>query len=213
MVHTESVKKRRIGLLVAWVVATLTATLLASQAVALVRDQVTDRPSRAATTLALETTTSTAVASSARTPRSVASASTSLAETTTTTLAEASSTTQAEVTTTPVTTTPVTTTPVTTTSVTTTSVPAPTSTTTTVTTNQEETFYLTGGWATARCAGNGVGLATYAPNAGYHIEIESAGPNMVEIKFEESGGKHESKLIVKCDNGVLDPKIEEKDDD
>ncbi len=39
---------RRLGLFAAWLVGTVLAVALASQAVALVRDQVTDRPSRAA---------------------------------------------------------------------------------------------------------------------------------------------------------------------
>jgi cytoskeletal protein RodZ len=42
---------RRLGLFSAWVAGTILAVVLASQAVGLVRDQVTDRPSRAVTTL------------------------------------------------------------------------------------------------------------------------------------------------------------------
>jgi len=42
------VNTRRLGLFVAWLAGTVLAVALASQAVALVRDQVTDRPSRAA---------------------------------------------------------------------------------------------------------------------------------------------------------------------
>jgi hypothetical protein len=192
-------RKRRIGLLVAWVAATVTATLLASQAVALVRDQVTDRPSKVATTEALETTTSTTQATTSTSQSSaVSSPTTALAETTTTTPATTTSTTQPEVTTT---------------SVTTTTVPTTTSTTNTTLTNQEETFFLTGGWATVRCAGDDVTLATYAPNPGYQVEIESAGPAELEIKFEEAGGDHKSKLEVHCDDGVLEPDFEERDDD
>ena len=179
------------GLLVAWVIATAAATMLASQAVALVRDQVTDRPSRVATTLALETTTSAAAAPEATTQPSASSTSTSLSEMTTTT-------------------TPVGSPPTTRTTVATT--PAPTTTTTTKTTNQEQTFYLIGGWASVGCTGNQVALATYAPNPGYHVEIESAGPSRLEIKFEESGGDHESKLDARCDNGILDPRIDEHND-
>ena len=178
--------------MVAWVVATAMAMLLASQAVALVRDQVTDRPSKVATTSALETTTSTTTIPTTTEPPPVSPTTTTLAETTTTTLTETTATTQTEVTTT--------------------SVPA-TSSTTTTTTNEEETFYLVGGWATVRCAGDDVILATYAPNAGYQVEIESAGPVELEIKFEESGGDHESRLKVHCNDGALDPDTEERDDD
>jgi hypothetical protein len=35
----------------------------------------------------------------------------------------------------------------------------------------------------------------------------------VEIKFEESGGDGESRLEVRCDDGVLDPSYEEHEDD
>jgi hypothetical protein len=182
---------RRVGLVVGWIIATSLAIMLASQAVALVRDQVTDRPSKVATTLALETTTSTSVttattATATSTPQPItASTSTTLAETTTSTLPET----------------------------TTTSVPTTSSTTTTATINQEQTFYLVGGWATVRCAGDDVTLATYAPNPGYQVEIESAGPTELEIKFEEAGGDHRSKLDARCTTGMLDPQIDERDED
>jgi hypothetical protein len=179
--------RRRIGLLVAWVAATVMATLLASQAVALVRDQVTDRPSKVATTLVLDTTTSTTGPPTTTPPPTLATT-TTLAEPTTTTLPATTSTTQAEVATT--------------------STP-----TTTSTTNQEQTFYLTGGWATVRCASNDVSLTTYAPNPGYQVEIESAGPEKVEVKFEASGDDHKSKLEVRCHDGVLDPKADEHEND
>lgn len=177
--------RKRVGLVAAWIAATSLAMLLASQAVALVRDQVTDRPSRVATTLALETTTSTTAPTTTTTQPPATFTTTTTAETTTTTQPE----------------------------VTTTSVPATSSTTTTAaTTNYEDTFYLVGGWAAVRCAGDDVSLATYAPNPGYQVEIESAGPRELEIKFEEAGGDHESKLKVQCKNGVLKPDIEEHED-
>ena len=56
-------------------------------------------------------------------------------------------------------------------------------------------------------------LTTYAPNPGYQVEIESAGPEKVEVKFEASGDDHESKLEVRCHDGVLDPKVDEHEDD
>lgn len=187
-----NMKKRRIGLLAAWVAATAMATVLASQAVALVRDQVTDRPSRAATTLALETTTSTTgpptTADALALPSSTT---TSRGGTTSTTVTATTSSTQPAATTTT----------------------KPPTTSTTTGANQEETFYLTGGWATVRCAGNDVALTTYAPNPGYKVEIKSAGPEKVEITFEASGDDHESQLEVRCDSGVLKPKINEHEDD
>lgn len=185
-------KKRRIGLLAAWVAATAMATILASQAVALVRDQVTDRPSRVATTLALESTSSTTVPPTTTDGLALPSSTTTTQVGTTSTAASATtSSTQP--------------------AVTTTSTPPTTSTTTG--TNQEETFYPTGGWATVRCTGNDVQLTTYAPNPGFRVEIESAGPEKVEIKFEASGDDHESQLEVRCDSGELKPKIDEHEDD
>jgi cytoskeletal protein RodZ len=178
-------RTRRIGLLFGWIAATSLAMLLASQAVALVRDQVTDRPSRVATTLALATTTTTVPETTTSTQQPPAtSASTTAPETTTTSQPEA----------------------------TTTSVPAQTTTSTTVTASQEATLYLSGGWAAVRCAGDDVILATYSPNPGYQVEIESAGPIEVEIEFEEAGGERRSKLEATCRDGVLAPKIEERYD-
>lgn len=184
--------KRRFGLVVAWVAATAMAMLLASQAVALVRDQVTDRPSRVATTLASETTTSTTASPATSTPSSSQpSTTTTGADPTTTAPTATSSTSQ----------------PVTTTS------PATTTTTLPTGADEEQTYYLTGGWATVQCSGDAVALVTYAPNPGYRVEIESAGPDKVEIGFEATGDEHESKLEASCDDGILDPKIEEDDED
>ena len=185
-------KKRRFGLFAAWVAATAMATVLASQAVALVRDQVTDRPSRVATTLALETTTSTNDPPTTTDGLALPSSTTTTQVGTTSTASSATtSSTQPEETTT-----------------------STTSTTSTTTgANQEETFYVTGGWATVRCTGNDVALTTYAPNPGYKVEIKSAGPEKVVIKFEASGDDHESQLEVRCDSGVLKPGIDEHEDD
>ena len=182
--------KRRVGLVAAWVFAASLAMLLASQAVAMVRDQVTDRPSRAAATLALETTSSPTGG-----------------ETTTTRPTAATATTAAPTPTTAPTEPPTTTTP------SATSTTVPTTSTTKPGTNEEATFYLVGGWATARCSGDDVMLTTYAPNLGYHVDIEAAGPANVEIKFEEAGGDHRSKLEARCSSGVLHPEIDERDDD
>ena len=194
-------KKRRFGLFAAWVAATAMATVLASQAVALVRDQVTDRPSRVATTLALETTTSTNDPPTTTDGLALPSSTTTTQVGTTSTASSATtSSTQPEETTTS--------TPATTPTTSTTS-----TTSTTTGANQEETFYVTGGWATVRCTGNDVALTTYAPNPGYKVEIKSAGPEKVVIKFEASGDDHESQLEVRCDSGVLKPGIDEHEDD
>ncbi len=182
--------KKRVGLFAAWIVAASLAMLLASQAVAMVRDQVTDRPSRAAATLALETTSSTTGGETTAT-RPTATTATTAPPTHTTEPAE----------------TPTTATP------SATSTTVPTTSTTTPGANEEATFYLVGGWATVRCSGEDVMLTTYAPNLGYHVDIETAGPANVEIKFEEAGGDHRSKLEARCSSGVLQPQTDERDDD
>lgn len=64
-----------------------------------------------------------------------------------------------------------------------------------------------------RCSGDDVMLATYAPNLGYHVEIEAEGPADVEIKFEEAGGDHRSKLEARCSSGVLHTETDEREDD
>lgn len=181
--------KRRVGLVAAWIFAASVAMFLASQAVAMVRDQVTDRPSRAAATLALETTSST-TGGETTTTRPTATTATAAAPTPTTVPAE---------------------TPTTTPSATSTTVR--TTSTTTPGANEEATFYLVGGWATVRCSGDDVMLTTYAPNLGYHVDIEAAGPADVEIKFEEAGGDHRSRLEARCSSGVLHPETDERDDD
>jgi hypothetical protein len=79
--------------------------------------------------------------------------------------------------------------------------------------NQEDTLYLTGGWATVRCSGNDVALVTYAPNPGYKVEIKSAGPAEVRVEFEEVGGEHESMLEARCSGGALHLETEEHQDD
>jgi hypothetical protein len=184
--------KRRVGLVAGWIVAASLAMLLASQAVAMVRDQVTDRPSRAAATLALETTSSTTNAGTAITRQTTTTSTTiDQAQTTTTAPAETTTTTVPEATSTSV----------------------PTTSSTTPSINEEATFYLVGGWATVRCAGDDVMLTTYAPNLGYHVDIESVGPAEVEIKFEEAGGDHRSKLEAQCRGGVLQHDVDERDDD
>ena len=156
---------------VGWVAATSVAMLLASQAVGLVRDQVTDRPSRVATTLALETTTSTRTGATITTTTTTQHQQQQQPSSTSTTERPAeTSTTQPEATTTTAPTTTTTTTAVTTTS---------------TASNQEETFYLVGGWATVRCAGDEVILATYAPNPGYQVDIEAAAKRVARMKVRE----------------------------
>jgi hypothetical protein len=57
-----------------------------------------------------------------------------------------------------------------------------------------------------------VKLATYAPNPGYQVDIEDAGPVEIEVKFEEVAGNHRSSLEATCRNGTLDHEVEEKEE-
>ena len=86
---------RRIGLFAAWLAGTILAVALASQAVALVRDQVTDRPSRATVPTRTDSSNEPATSLPTFTPTTQAGTSTSTTTTatkttTTTTTTQAS---------------------------------------------------------------------------------------------------------------------------
>lgn len=185
---------RRLGLVAAWLVATLLAVVLASQAVGLVRDQVTDRPSRTVST----------ILASAATPSTIPLVSTpenvdpQAPERTST---EPPSTTQP----------PTTTQPGTTTS---TSTTVPASTTTTTQTETEERFTMIGGWVTVGCSANQITFKSAAPAPGFTVERTAVEDNKVDVKFESSD--HTSKFRAECHDGAIAESIEEQteqDDD
>lgn len=86
---------RRLGLIAAWLIGTGLAIVLSSQAVALVRDQVTDRPSRAAAVLLATSTTTTLphFTTTSTNPTTTTSTTQAAGTTTTTTTTQAPTTT------------------------------------------------------------------------------------------------------------------------
>jgi len=178
-------RTRRLGLVVAWLVATLLAIVLASQAVGLVRDQVTDRPSRTVSTiLASVTTPSTSPLVS--TPENVdpqvperttePPASTS----TTSTVPTTATTTGTETTEPPPTTQP----------------------------PFEQRYTLIGGWVTVACSGDHISFKSAAPKAGFSVERTEVEDNKVNVKFE--GSDHTSKFRAECADGRIIETIEEQ---
>ena len=187
---------RRLGLVAAWLVATLLAVVLASQAVGLVRDQVTDRPSRTVSTiLASAGTPSTAPLVSA--PENIDP---QVPERTSTEL--------------PSTTGPPTSTDPETTTSTSTTVPASTTTTTQPVQHTEGRFTLIGGWVTVACSANQITFKSAAPSPGFTVERTAVEDNKVDVKFESSD--HTSRFKAECHDGAIEDSIEEQtehDDD
>ncbi len=176
--------------MVGWVLATLGAVTLASQAVGLVRDQVTDRPARLAAELPLTTTTSAPPTTFVDPPS--ASVTTTAAEDPTTTTTTATTTTTVSVGT----------------SSTTTTTPAPPVTSPA---SEDRIIHMIGGSVTARCEGEKASWVSYVPNSGFDADIENQGPEKLEIEFESED--HTSKLTAECRDGVLDSRVEEHHDD
>lgn len=181
---------RRLGLFVAWLVATSVAVLLASQAVGLVRDQVTDRPSRTVSTLLVDITTTSSIPDVTEPTAPPASGpTTTVGGATTATTVEPTETT------------------------TTTTTPPATATTTTPTTTPEtvEFFTLQGGTVSVSCSGDTIAFRTASPKPGYRTDVEKTGPENVEVTFE--GSDHESRFKAQCHEGTVDTEIDEHDSD
>jgi len=184
---------RRLGLFAAWLAATLLAIALASQAVGLVRDQVTDRPSRTVSTLlASATTPSTAVLAITPTDVDLEVPQRTTSPTSTTTASTVPSVTVASTTTTSAATAPTTTPPTTT---------APT---------VDRRYTLVGGWVTVACSGDDISFKSAAPKAGFSVERTEVEGNKVDVKFESAD--HTSKFEAACSNGNVVESIEEKDE-
>jgi len=183
---------RRLGLFAAWLTATLLAIVLASQAVGLVRDQVTDRPSRTVSTL-LATATTPSTAALAATPTVIDP------EVPQRTASPTSTTIPA---------------PTTTSAVPTTTIPAPTTTsaapTTTAAPSVDRRYTLVGGWVTVACSGDDISFKSAAPKAGFSVERTEVEENKVDVKFESSD--HTSKFEAVCSDGDVVESIEEKDE-
>lgn len=183
--------RRYFGVGAAWLVATVLSVVIASAAVAGIRDRVVDTPvaigAPTTTTTVLSrndvTTTVPDLTTTTSPPTTVAPSSTTEAsQTTTTTVVDSTGTT--------------TTVPPATTTTTTT---APPTTTTAAPTNQ--TYTLTGGTVTLSVGNGEVWVVSAVANAGFDTDIEHAGPNSVEVKFESNN--HKSKLKASFDGGEL----------
>ena len=187
---------RRVGVAVAWVVATMVAMLIAATAVGSVRGQVTDVPAipsaGTAALLAMSTTTTVLGPSTTSTPLTAdgtAAPTTAIADpppastTTTTTLPAATTTT--------------------------TSPPAPTTTTTVPAEPQVLPPYeLIGGLVTISVDDPNVYLVAATPKAGFSVETDKAGPGEVRVEFESSD--RESSFRARWEDGELDIDIDEE---
>jgi len=193
-----------LGVVAAWVFATVVAMGLAASAVESVRGQVTAVP-------AIQATTSVPSVDTNSTP-TTPPVSTTVAESTTTattTLPPATSTITLPVTTKEPTAT-TTTAPQTTTS---TTVPPPSTTTTTTTAPGpvRSTHQLIGGQVTISSLEPTVDYVSAVPAGGFSAEIEETGPNEVKVKFESDA--HESSFKAKWEDGELDIDIDEEPND
>ena len=188
---------RRVGIVVAWLAATMVAMLIAATAVGSVRGQVTDVPAipNAGTAALLAATTTTAVAESSTTT----SAAPTIDPTTTTTAAVTPSSSTTTTTTTP-------------SSTPTTTSPPPTTTTTTVPPGPAITTYtLIGGQVWISADEPDVAFVNAVPKAGFSVEVEKSGPTEVEVKFESAD--HQSEFRARWNDGELDIDIDEESED
>ena len=195
-------RQLRVGL--AWLGATALSVLLASAAVAGIRDRVVETP----VALGLPATTSTTVPLDSVT-------STTLTDAPTTTVpASATSTTTSTTAPPPVTVTTVVDSTVTTTTAppaaTTTTTTAPPQTTTTVAVTHK-TYDMVGGTVILAIGNGEVSLVSATPRPGFSADYEHTGPVEVEIKFES--GDHKSKLEAHWESGELKVDIDEESDD
>jgi hypothetical protein len=190
---------RRVGIVVAWVVATAVATMIAATAVGSVRGQVTDVPAipNAGTAVLLAATTTTGVTESS----------------TTSTLPVTDPTTTTTAVVTPTSTTTTTTSAPSTLTPTTTSPPPPTSTTTTTAPNGPAvtTHRLVGGEIRISALEPDVNLVSAFPFGGFSVEVEKSGPGKVEVKFESED--HNSSFKASWEEGNLKIDIREEAED
>jgi hypothetical protein len=198
---------RRIAYLLIWLAVTLTAVFIASAAVSSVRDQVTDTP-----TAMLPPTTIAPDRTEQQIPDLTQPASPAYID------GSSSPTTAAPTTTTSVPLQPTTTVPSTTISSSPTPSPAPTTTTTTTATvpptTEIRSYELVGGSVSVEIGDGTVRLAGASPKPGFTMEVESSGPEKVEVEFHND--EHRSKFSGKFEDGKYEPSIsesgEEEDD-
>jgi hypothetical protein len=192
--------KRKFGFAAAWVGATIISLVIASAAVAGIRDRVEDSPVAAGIPTTLDVvadTTSTTDAGVVTTTELPDTSSSSTSSTTT----SSSTTTTSEA--------PVSTTNApggsTTTSSTTTTTSAPPPTTVA---SQTKTYELIGGTVTVRIGSGTVELVSLAPKTGFASKIKDDGPDKVKVTF--TSNTHESKFEAEFEDGEYEFKIDEE---
>jgi len=94
---------------------------------------------------------------------------------------------------------------------TTSTVPSTTPSTTAAPQSQVTVYQLVGGSVAIESSPGVVNLVWATPNAGFSVEVESGGPNEVQVDFES--GSHKSKFRASWSGGVLDIEQREEADD
>lgn len=205
--------RKKLGTVVAWVLATLASIALATSAVGSVRNEVTNQPSPLRATAATVAQPEPAVTTVGPTtaPSSTVT-STSSSSTTVTSLqpgtTATSTTSESPQNATSSTTTAVS--PTTTTAPPTTTTLPPTTTTAAPDSDYFETVQLIGGWVRLRVSGDDVFLAGSVPSPGFSMEIKEDGPGAVVVEFESDS--HESTLHAEVENGELDIETDEDEE-
>jgi cytoskeletal protein RodZ len=177
--------RRILGLGVAWLGATVLSVLIASAAVAGIRDRVVETPEAigapTTTTVAVPTgatTSSSAPATTSTSTSTTAAPTTEPPETTVTTIVESG------------------------TSTTTTTAPPETTTTTTAPpTLTRKTYSLVGGTVVIDIGDGGVWVVSAVPNSGFYSEVDNKGPDEVKVEFE--GNDHKSTFKAYFEDGEL----------
>ncbi len=198
--------RRYLSIGAAWLGATALSVVIASAAVAGIRDRVVEAP----VAIGIPTTTTTLPADASPTTSSPATTSTVEASTTT---AEAAPTTEATLPPESITTT---TAPPSTTPPATTAPPVATTTTTTPPTTTTMpvsymTYDLIGGTVVLAVGDGEINLFSATPRTGFRVDPEHSGPKEVEVKFESDD--HTSKLDAKWEDDELKVKVKEEDSD
>ena len=198
---------RRVGMIVAWAVATVAATGIAVAAVGNVADQVVDTPPAAASA-----TDDSSASTGAGTSEVIRGASSSSNGNTSTSNGRRGTSTSNGGTATSSTNGGTATSSSNGGSVTSTSNGGTTSTTEDPTPEPTSTatYNLVGGWVTIAYGPGVVELVGAAPNSGFSIEIKENGPDRVEVEFESDD--HESRFRAdETSGGTPELRIEEDD--
>ena len=196
--------RRYLGIGAAWLGATVLSVVIASAAVAGIRDRVVEAP----VAIGLPTSTTTATGAGASTETSSPSATTSTTlEPTSTTSAELPETSTTITTTTQASAETTTTTTTTTAAATTTTTTAPPTTTTTASVTYS-THDLVGGTVVLAFGNGQVNLVSATPRPGFSVDPEHTGPKEVEVEFVSND--HRSELSAHVESGELKVEIEEE---